>query len=187
VATLSNTDRKTGSVLDNENGIALILVLIILVLLSILGMTILTTSTSELRIVGNNRKVQAAFFVADSGTDFALTKDAIYTSIVPGDATKSSWPKTGEGKILDENGDPTGTASSKPNFNEMTIGNHKAFVKVEYVETGSIPAGTGSEVDAGLGPSGGFKANYYTVDVIGQEQHNTQVEIESYVARIVPK
>lgn len=170
--------------LGNEQGIALIVVLIVLLLLSILGATVLTTSTSELRIAGNYRNMQQAFFTADAAIEFAQTSGLIYTSIIPG--TTDSWP-SGTGKVLDATGQPTAASSAKSNYNEMTIGNNKAFVRVDYTETGAVPAGSGSEVDAGLGSGTGFKANYFTVDVIGNGPNSSEVEIESYVARIIPK
>lgn len=171
--------------MDNERGIALITVLIILVLLCILGATVLTTSTSELRIAGNYRNLQRAFFTADAAVEFAYTNGLIYTTIIPG--TTNSWPLPGQGKVLDATGAPTGTASPYPDYNVMNIGGNTARVKVDFVESGAVPAGSGSEVDAGLGSGTGFKANYFTVEVIGTEQNNSQVEIESLVARIVPK
>ncbi len=169
--------------LDNEKGVALILVLIVLVLLSILGFTVLTTSTSELRIVGNNRNMQTAFFAADSAVEFAYTNSAIYSALVPG---TDSWPAPNAGKILDENGNATDDSPNR-NYNQVTIGGQKALVRVSYVETGALPAGMGSEVDAGIGTGGGFKANYYSVSVKGSGPNNSQVEVDSYVARVVPK
>ena len=171
--------------LGNEQGIALITVLIVLVLLCILGATVLSSSTSELRIAGNNRNLQRAFFTADAAVEFASTNGAIYTSLIPGATT--SWPVAGQGKVLDANGVPTGTASPNTNYNVMSIGGNTAQVKVNYIETGAVPAGSGSEVDAGIGSGTGFKANYFTISVIGTEPNNTQVEIESQIARIVPK
>jgi len=141
-------------VLRNERGIALITVLVVLVLLCILGATVLSSSTSELRIVGNYRNLQEAFFAADAAVEFATTNGEIYTSIIPG--TTTSWPAPVSeggvgGMILDENGDSTGTASPDPDYNILPIGKSSAKVKVDFIETGAVPAGTGSEVDAGLG------------------------------------
>jgi type II secretory pathway pseudopilin PulG len=172
-------------VLRNERGIALITVLVVLVLLCILGATVLSSSTSELRIVGNYRNLQEAFFAADAVVEFATTNGAIYTSIIPGGT--ASWPAPGGGMILDENGDSTGTPSSDTNYNVLPMGKSTAKVKVDFIETGAVPAGTGSEVDAGLGSGTGFKANYFNVSVIATGPNNTEAEIESYIARIIPK
>lgn len=171
--------------LQNERGVALITVLIVLMLLCILGATVLSSSTSDLRIAGNYRNMQRAFFSADAAVEFATTYGAIYTSIVPGGT--SSWPAPGAGKVLDENGVSTGTASPDTNYNVMPIGGGTAKVKVDYIETGAVPAGTGSEVDVGLGSGAGFKANYYNVSVNATGPNDTQAEIDSYIARIIPK
>lgn len=161
--------------LDNNHGAALILVLVVLLLLSILGFTVLSTSTSELQIVGNNRNMQMALFTADGAIDYALTNPAIYNSIIPG--SQESWPKPGDGN----------SSKMGNTYNDVTIGGNTAAVKVDYIETGAVPAGSGSEVDAGLSSGGGFKANYFTVSVVGTGPNNAQTELESYVARIVPK
>jgi type II secretory pathway pseudopilin PulG len=102
--------------LNNENGIALITVLIVLLLLSILGATVLTTSTSELRIVGNYRNLQEAFFTADAAVEFATTSGFIYSKIIPGGT--ESCPAAGQGKVLDANGEPTTTSSSDANHKQ---------------------------------------------------------------------
>ncbi|MRR05782.1 MAG: hypothetical protein EG828_02390 [Deltaproteobacteria bacterium] len=175
---------SSAPVLHNERGIALITVLVVLVLLCILGATVLSSSTSELRIVGNYRNLQEAFFSADAAVEFATTNGAIYTSIIPGVTT--SWPN-GTGKVLDANGNPTETNSPDPAYNVLPMGKSTAKVKVDFIETGAVPAGTGSEVDAGLGSGTGFKANYFNVSVIATGPNNTEAEIESYIARIIPK
>lgn len=173
--------------LRNERGIALITVLIVLMLLCILGATVLSSSTSELRISGNYRNLQEAFFAADAAVEFATTYGDIYTSIIPGGT--ASWPAPGGGKKLDERGNVVGNllADEDKNYNVIPIGRGTAKVKVDYIETGAVPAGTGSEVDAGLGSGTGFKANYYNVSVIATGPNNTQAEIDSYIARIIPK
>ncbi|MHC1698473.1 MAG: PilX N-terminal domain-containing pilus assembly protein [Geobacteraceae bacterium] len=173
--------------LQNERGVALITVLVVLVLLCILGATVLSTSTSELRIAGNSRNLQEAFFTADAVVEFATTNAAIYTSIIPGGT--ASWPASGGGKQLDENGNVVGNLPSDAdkNYNVLPLGGNTAKVKVDFIETGAVPAGTGSEVDAGLGSGTGFKANYFNVSVIATGPNNTQAEIESYIARIIPK
>jgi Tfp pilus assembly protein PilX len=178
-----NTDAISS--LNNERGMALILVLVMLLLLSVLGITVLSTSTSELKIAGNYKSMQAAFYAADSAVNYAYTNSDIYSFITPG--THSSWPDPNSGKVLNPDGTATTTDSPDKNYNQITIGENTALVKVDYVETGALPAGMGSEVDAGIGSGGGFKANYYSVSVKGSGPNNSKVEVDSYVARVVPK
>jgi type II secretory pathway pseudopilin PulG len=122
--------------LQNERGVALITVLLVLVLLCILGATVLSSSISELRIAGNYRNLQRAFFTADAAVEFATTNGAIYTSIIPGGT--ASWPASGGGMVLDENGNSTGDASPDTNYNVMPIGGGTAKVKVDFIETPAV-------------------------------------------------
>lgn len=169
----------------NERGAALILVLIVLLLLSIMGVSILSTSTSELKISGLNRTVEETFYAADAAMEFGQTSGIIYGSLLP--VAGSIWPASGEGKLLDANGNPTGTASSDTNFNEMQVNGKSVKVKVGFASTGPVPAGFGTESDSGLGSGTGFKANFYVVEVKGETSNTSTVELESTVARVVPK
>ncbi|AJE02895.1 PilX N-terminal domain-containing pilus assembly protein [Geobacter pickeringii] len=180
----SGTSRGV-TVVGNEEGIVLIIVLVILLLLSILGASILSTSTSELRITGTYRTVEDTFYATDAAMEFAQTSSIIYSALIPG--SSDHWPAAGSGTILDAQGNSTGNPSSDRNYNEMPINGKTVKVKVDYASTGPVPAGFGTESDSGLGAGSGFKANFYVVEVIGQGTNSTQVGLESTVARIVPK
>jgi hypothetical protein len=185
---------KSGIVsgrVGNERGIALIIVLMTLLLLSILGVTMLASSTSELKIAGNYRNTEVAFYTAEAALDFAYTFGDIYTSIIPG--TTTSWPVAGQGKWLDEDdfhaGDPN---DANNNYNRIKIASpsgakYDADVKVDFVSTGNLPVGTGTQEDAGLGQGTGFRANNFALDVIAYGPNNAQAAVESQVAKIVPQ
>jgi hypothetical protein len=185
---------KSGIVsgrVGNERGIALIIVLMTLLLLSILGVTMLTSSTSELKIAGNYRNSEVAFYTAEATMDFAYSFGDIYTSIIPG--TTTSWPVAGQGKILDEDDFEAGSANSaNSNYNRMKIASpsgakYDADVKVDFVSTGNLPVGSGTQEDAGLGQGTGFRANNFAVDVIAYGPNNAKAAVESQVAKIVPQ
>ena len=191
------SDSKSREFLDpvrNDRGAALILVLIMIVLLSILGVTVLTSTTSDLHITANSRNLDDAFYTAEAGLDFSEANGIIYSSLLP--ATATVWPAPGAGKILNDDG--TLSASSNPtypNYNRVTVYKdaartvrNYAHVKVDYISTGAVPSGLGTEVDAGLGSGTGFKANFYVVDVIGENPaSHSHVELESHIVRVVPK
>lgn len=168
-----------------EKGMALIIVMVMLLLLSILGVTMLASTTSDLQIAGNYRNSLEAFYTGDTAMQFAENFDSIYSQIVPGVAT--SWPLPGQGTVLDSNYWPQ---SSKPNtghtdYNHLQLqGNDSADVKVELVGggPGALQAGTGSQEDAGTEP--GFKGNYYAVSVIAYGPNNTTAQFESRIARL---
>jgi Tfp pilus assembly protein PilX len=179
----------------NERGMALILVLIMLVLLSILGATVFTSTTSDLRITSNYRNLEDAFYTADAAMDFAQAHGIIYTSILP--ATATVWPTAGAGVIVNDDGTMSTTVNAAyPDYNRVTVYKDAAktirnfaYIKVDYISTGAVPPGMGTEVDAGLGSGTGFKANFYAVNVLaeGQSPNNTHVELESHIVRVVPK
>lgn len=188
------TVSRSGSAqLNNERGIALVLVLVMMLLLSILGITMLASSTSELKIAGNYRNNEEAFYAAEAAMDFGVTFSDIYTSIIPGSTT--SWPETGNGTKLDPNTfqtGPVGSNAANDNYNRITIhrpsgADELADVKVDFIATGNVPVGSGSQEDAGLGQGSGFRANSFAVNVIAYGQNNSQAALESQIARIVPQ
>ncbi len=166
-----------SSAVGNERGIALIVVLIMLLLLSILGATIMTSTTSELRITGNTRNSENILFSADAALEYAESSNDIFSQMVSvaGDP-KATWPQAGTGNSPDGN------------YQSVQVGNNTAYVKVEYLTTGPVPAGMGTEVDSGLGSGTGFLANYYAVSAYANGTNNdSRAELESQVIKIVPK
>lgn len=63
---------KVGAPFQNEQGVILVIVLMVLLLLSILGATVLTSTTSELRVAGNFRNTQEAFYNSEGSIDFLI-------------------------------------------------------------------------------------------------------------------
>ncbi len=147
--------------LANERGVAIILVLMMLLLLSILGATVLSTSTTEMKIAGNYSNFQNAFYAAEAGLDYAHSNGNIYLNV---------------GSIITTNSYIS--TISFTNMDGKTAGSAKIMVK--YVYTGSPPLDSYTEADA-------FKANYYSVSVEGTAQNNAKTTIDSEVARIVAK
>lgn len=180
-----------------ERGVALILVMVMLLLLSLLGMTLLTSTTTDLQISGDYRNDGNAFYVADAALQFAQVNSIIYSSLLP--TPGNSWPEAGHGVKLNYNGtlpDPAEANSAYPDYNQITIYKDPvtrqqpqgtANVRVQYISAGPVPVGAGTEVDAGLG-SGGFQAHLYLVSVIADGNNNSShAEVESEIAKVVPK
>ncbi|MBW4054433.1 MAG: hypothetical protein HIU83_03325 [Proteobacteria bacterium] len=174
--------RRNGSSLDNEDGIVLIIVLITLLLLSILGTTLLDSTTSELKITGNSHNNQVAFYSADAALQFAETYSQIYLSL---NGNTTTWPAAG-GHSLNSNfaeGVATGTS-----YNVITLPNNSTVqVKVEFVGSGNLPPGYGTQEDSSLGGSTSFKANYFVSTAIATEPNNSSATIEAQIAKVVPQ
>jgi hypothetical protein len=181
---------------DNDRGIALIIVLVMLLLFSILGATMLATSTSELKIAGNYRNSEESFYTAEAALAFAFNFTPIYDvidpNLIPG-ATGTVWPVAGAGKVLDTNFNETAEDNDQhghnKNFNRITIPGtqNSADVKVEYVgKFDQTPPGSGYQMDSGVGSSGGgFKTVNYLVSVIAYGPNNSQAQVESMYYNVV--
>ena len=170
----------------DDRGMMLIVVLIMLLLLSILGMTMLTSTTTDLQIAGNYRNSLETFYTGDAALQFGETFSSIYTQLIPNVAT--SWPLPGQGSVLASTTYlPTSTANtSQPNYNHIQVSaNDSADVKVELVGSGGLPVGYGSQEDAGNGGMS-FKANYYAISVIAYGRNNSTAQFESSIARVIP-
>ena len=194
---VTNGHSETGkrcSAIDNERGVALIIVLIMLLLLTILGGSMLATSTSELKIAGNYRNSEESFYTAESAMELAQTYSNIYINV----ATDSPfWPVAGQGKDLESDlvshGNNTDNQKNADyaNYNRITFtsGNGStstADVKVELTGSGNPPAGTGIQEDSSISPgSTSYKANYFAISVIAYGQNDTTAKLESQLARIV--
>jgi hypothetical protein len=68
--------RRTG-----ERGMALMLALVVLFVLSIMGLTLLYSSTAEMQIAGAETTLNKTFYAADSGVQYALAqgRQTVYT------------------------------------------------------------------------------------------------------------
>jgi len=173
--------RRNNSKLGNEDGIILIIVLITLLLLSILGTSLLDSTTSELKITGNSRNNQVAFYAADAALQFAQTYSPIYLSL---NGSTTTWPATGGHSLNSSfvNGIDTGTS-----FNLITLPNNAtAQVKVEFVGSGNLPSGYGTQEDSSMSGSS-FKANYFVTTAIATEPNNSSATIEAQIAKVVPQ
>lgn len=200
--------RKTDikdSAIANEQGAALIIVLVMLLLLTILGTSMLATSTTELKIAGNYRNTEEAFYTAEAVLDVASVCGGIFTSIIP-DYT-NNWPaKTTTGKQLEIVNNPSNYFISHgdnydnhknpdyTDFNRITITSgggreNTADVKVKYLHDDDPPAGSGTQIDSsvGSGSGGEYKANIYAVTVIAYGPNDTTAKLERQVARVVLK
>lgn len=161
---------ETGDgTLGNQRGMVLIVVLAMLLLFSILGATVLTNSTSELRVTGNYRNQQQAFFTADGALEQGQISTAIY-GIIP--AVGSTW-----------SGTITYTAAGAVTITQNAAATagavNTAQVVVENIGSGPPPPGSGFDET--------FQANLYDLEVTGFGPDNTEIEISSSIARMQSK
>ena len=175
--------------LGNQDGVVLIIVLITLMLLSLLGVTLLDSTTSELKIAGNARNNQDAFYSADAALNFIESYDQIYTSLSSG---SPNWP-SGNGIYLNTTTNPTlgsGTQLSGNNSNALVMPNGDiAYVQVQFIGTGNVPPGYGTQESSSLSGNNSFSANYILATATATPSNNSaaSASVEAQFAKIVPQ
>ncbi len=66
------------SILQDHNGVSLVIALIILLVLTLLGISAISTTTFETNIAGNERLYNRAFYTADAGVDYFGSTGSTY-------------------------------------------------------------------------------------------------------------
>lgn len=161
----------------NERGIALVLALVMLVLLSILGTWALDTTSTDLKIAGNYRNNDIAFYTAEAGLGYAVSQQILTSGPVYG---------------LIPTPDPQALPAVPPQWTipstNVPAGAQPAFTgSITYTGCGALP---GSSLNSGdidpNGACGGYKTYglYFSVISTGKAMNNTSVTVEKYVALI---
>jgi hypothetical protein len=154
----------------NERGVALILALVMLVLLTILGAMVLDTSSTELKIAGNFRNTQTAFYCADAGLGYASNPNTLISSF------------SGTMGTVD------GAAAVSP---VLSVGTCTVQVKTTLLGRGSLPSGAVYDQDlTQMDPVTGksvprFYGLYFAMKSDGRGAMNTDVAVEAGVAQVV--
>ena len=152
----------------NERGVVLALALWMLVILGLLGTVALSMTNTEIRLAGNNRNTQAAFFAADAAVQYARTATTVFPTMGPAVPT---WQPGGDGTIVVG---ANGTAQN---------------VLVTYLREGPAPPlpSQDSAVQVNEESGGSFKGLYFLIQADGVGPNNAQAGIETLTATIVPK
>ena len=148
---------------ENERGMALVLALVMLALLTILGVWAIGTASTDLKIAGNFRNTQDAFYAADAALAYATNPDTLTTAYLYTVATGSTavWSQV------------------------LSIGAVTANIKVNYLGSGPLPAGSiyDDEVDVNGNPR--FHGLYFAVNTEVNAANNAVVAVEAAVVQVV--
>jgi len=71
--------KQTSKAFSNEQGMALVLVLLVLVVVSVIGMSILGIAASNVKMTTGEREYQSTYYIAESGANYMLNE--IYSRI----------------------------------------------------------------------------------------------------------
>jgi hypothetical protein len=151
--------------IGNERGMALVLALVMLALLGILGVWALDTATTDLKISGNFRTTQNAFYAADGGLGYTTNRATLQ-------AVQNYGP---------------GWSSPIININSSGSTTASFTTRVPSLLEGPLPqsgaASTIYDVDVS---TGGWHGLYSGVTSTGVAANNAVVVVEAVVATAVP-
>ena len=154
--------------LENEKGSVMVLAMVLLVLLTILGIAVLTSSSIDTQIAGNELRHKLAFYAAESATAYVTWSPDLYG---PDNMT------TGTPHYFPNNTVPyVGITSGLPTTLSMNA-NQSFNGEVEYERPLSPPRGSGYSV-------GKFKAHQYQMVCNGYSSKETVKNIEVGFYRI---
>ena len=154
---------------QNERGIALIMVLVLLALLTLLGAWALDTSSTDLKIAGNYKNAEAAFSDADTAATYASDPANLTSACMTISACTNS---TGS------------TTSWSPPLISLSSSN-TATVRVEFLSKGPLPAGSIYDADMDANGKPKFSGVYFNVTAYGNGPNNAKVQIETNVVQVV--
>lgn len=141
----------------NQRGVVLVVAVLVMITATFLGIAAVMTSDIEIRISGNQRCSEKAFYAADAGVDTGL---AWLLNLGPVPPEKSSLP------TMD---------TTKHDFDSDTYSRHR-ITDVNYK---SLPP-PGWDLTM-------FEKRYYRVNSIGVGPANAKREIEAIASYVFPK
>lgn len=147
----------------NERGMALVLALMMLALLTILGAWVLDSSKTDLKIAGNSKNTQNAFYSADAALAYAANPSTLTTAYLYTLATGSTavWSQV------------------------ISINTFTANTNVNYLGSGPLPAGSIYDADLDVNGNPKFHGLYFAVNTQGTAANNAAVAVESGVVQVV--
>jgi len=179
-------------VFRNDRGTALIISILLLAIMTILGTTLMSTSTTEIQLSGNYRSKQESFYAADRTIEYAMQSASGGSTVVDLylDQNNDVLPlqihrtfiATGQTNSGLENpdSDSDGTRNA-PNDTPISEDDSNS---VNFIGLGSPPVGSGSDASV-------FAARNYAIHAVGISPLNTtnpsRTSLRSQFAKIVPK
>lgn len=145
----------------DQSGSVINIALLILILLTLLGITFVEMSSTDIKVVGNDRTTKMAFFAAEAARSYVAATTSLYGSA----NVTTTQPKT-----FPLAADDTAIVAS--------LGTKQAFSgTVQYLGKKDPPRGSGY-------PAEKFKAHWYKMTCAGTGPRNAKTSVEAGFYRI---
>jgi PilX N-terminal len=140
--------------LHNQKGAVLVIALMLLAVLTILGVAALNTTTTEIRISGNEKVYKEAFYRAEAGVAYSVQSGV---ALFPSAAIDVTNPIA----------TPADLAAAAPGTTLQYIDKGGSPRRVQVISTGTVPGGGTSVIIAGIV---GIISGYQKGTGIGEEE-----------------
>lgn len=147
---------------NNQNGMAIVTVLMVLALITIAGLMASRTSSTEVQISTSDQMYKISFYAAEAARAYVMYNADLYGSQNIDSDDPLNFPND-----ADHSAEQLLDAGSNQSYNGQ----------VEYVEPSSPPRGSGYQV-------GKFKAHVYQMACTGHGPRNSSTSIEAGFYRI---
>jgi hypothetical protein len=154
--------KKLKSPFKNQDGIAIVIVMMVLALITAAGVMATRTSTIEMQISTSDKIHKITFYAAEAARAFASLNYDLYSSDNIDTDNPVNFPDDG-----DHSAKQTLDAGSHQSYNGQ----------VKYLTASNVPRGTGYQV-------GKFKAHVYEMECTGYGPKGTEASIEAGFYRI---
>jgi hypothetical protein len=170
--------RQRSTPLADERGIALVIALLVMVLLSILGVTFLSMSATEITIASNEVDASRAFFLTEAGVAVAkqtLRNTPDWDTVLTDPPTTTACPvlvpaSTGSCSYLIENDTADGGGATN-DTNDLVIikatGQSQTAsreVHLAFTRNAGIPTPPAALLSVGISSNVSFNGNAFTID-----------------------
>jgi type II secretory pathway pseudopilin PulG len=151
-----------ASISNNQNGMAIVSVLMVLALITIAGLMATRTSTTEMQISTSDQIHKISFYAAEAARAYVIYNADLYSSINIDPAIPLNFPNDADSTVKQ----PL-AAGSIQSYNGQ----------VAYLNPALPPRGSGYQV-------GKFKAHVYQMTCIGHGPRSSSTAIEAGFYRI---
>jgi hypothetical protein len=158
--TENNPPRVTANLVGDERGFALVLAIAMLAILSLLGLTVLLSSDTEMKVTGNYQVAKQTFWVADRAVEYATSRGILMAL----DGSTLDLLTGGHKELIEAGGGGVLTAGT-----------------VTDLGPGTLP----TKIADAYGSD--FGVNYYQVSVTAQQNSNPNsaaVQIDASIVRV---
>ena len=147
---------------NNQNGMAIVSVLMVLALITIAGLMATRTSTTEMQISTSDQIHKISFYAAEAARAYVIYNADLYSSLNIDRENPLNFPNDADSTVKQT----------------LDAGSNQSFKgKVEYLDPSLPPRGSGYQV-------GKFKAHVYQMTCTGHGPRNSSTAIETGFYRI---